>query len=144
MQQSNESLVDRVNTRTACEYLVMQCVISATTTWEVKMIKRIAAIIAAAGCAALIVSVVPEVAVGNSQNAGTPVASVGGIDRVAEVGIAARVDTPTQHKITCTQGWPYYEKTCLHDGRPSSGKAQMVRMIAIDHLTKSGKLQTRD
>jgi hypothetical protein len=108
------------------------------------MIKRIAAIIAAAGCAALIVSVVPEVAVGNSQNAGTPVASVGSIDRVAEAGIPARIDTGTQHKITCTQGWPYYEKACLHDGRQSDGKAPMVRMIAIDHFTKSGKLQTRD
>jgi hypothetical protein len=104
------------------------------------MIKRIAAIIAAAGCAALIVSVVPEVAVGNSQNAGTPVASVGSVDRVAEAGIPARIDTRTQHKITCTQGWPYYEKACLRDGRQSDGEAQIVRMIAIDHLAKSGKL----
>ena len=108
------------------------------------MIKRIAAIIAAAGCAALIVSVVPEVAVGNAQNAGTPGASVGSIDRVAEAGIPPGIESRRQHKITCTQGWPYYEKACLHDGRQSDSKAQMVRMIAIDHLTKSGKLQTRD
>jgi hypothetical protein len=67
------------------------------------MIKRIAAIVAAAGCAALIVSVVPEVAIGNSQNAGTPVTSVGSIDRLAEAGIPARIDTRTQHKITCTR-----------------------------------------
>ena len=104
------------------------------------MIKRIAAIIAAAGCAAFIVSVVPEVAVGNSQNAGTIVASAGRIDTAPEAGI----DTRTQRKITCTQGWPYYEKACLHDGRQSDGKAQMVRMIAIDHLTKSGQLQRPD
>jgi hypothetical protein len=108
------------------------------------VIKRIAAIIVAAGCAALIVSVVPEVAVGNSQNAGTPVANVGSIDRVAEAGIPAHIDTRTQHKITCTQGWPYYQNACLRDGRQSDGKAQMVRMIAIDHLPKSGRLQTRD
>jgi hypothetical protein len=114
------------------------------TTEEEKMIKRIAAIIAAAGCAALIVSVLPEVAIGNSQNAATPIAGVGSIDRVAEAGIPARIDTRTQHKTTCTQGWPYYEKGCLHDGRQSNGKAQMVRTIAVDHLTKSGKLQTRD
>jgi len=88
-----------------------------------------------AGCAALIVSIVPEVAVGSSQNAGIP---------VADAGIPARIDSRTQHKITCTQGWPYYEKACLHDGRESDGKAQVARMIAIDHLTKSGKLQTRD
>jgi hypothetical protein len=108
------------------------------------MIKRIAAIIAAAGCAALFVSVVPEVAVGNSQNAGTPVASVGSIDSVTEARIPTRIDIRAQHKITCTQGWPYYEKACSHDGRQLDAKAQMVRMIAIDHLTKSGKLQTRD
>jgi hypothetical protein len=108
-----------------------------------QMIKQIAAIIAAAGCAALIVSVVPEVAVGSSQNAGTTVAGVGSIDRVADAG-SARIDGRTQHRITCTQGWPYYEKACLRDDRPSDGKAQVVRMIAIDHLTKSGKLQTRD
>jgi hypothetical protein len=108
------------------------------------MIKRIAAIIAAAGCAALIVSVVPEVAVGNSQNVVTSVASVGSIDRVAQARIPARIDTDTQRKITCTQGWPYYERACLHDGRQLDGKAQMVRVIGIDHLTKSGKSQTRD
>ena len=108
------------------------------------MIKRIAAIIAAAGCAALIVSVVPEVAVGNSQNVGTPVTSVGSIDRVAQARIPARIDTHTQRKITCTQGWPYYEKACLHDGHQLDGKAQMVRVIAVDHITKSGKLQARD
>jgi hypothetical protein len=108
------------------------------------MIKQIAAIAAAAGCAALIVSVVPEVAVGSSQNAGAPVASVGRIDRAADASTPARIESRTQHKITCTQGWPYYEKACLHDGRQSDGKAQVVRMIAIDRLTKSGKLQTRD
>jgi hypothetical protein len=91
------------------------------------MIKQMAAITVAAGCAALIVSVVPEVAVGSSQSTGAPVAGDGG----------------TQHKITCTQGWPYYEKACLH-GRRSDGKAQVVRMITVDHLIKSGKLQTRD
>jgi hypothetical protein len=107
------------------------------------MIKRIAAIIAAAGCAALIVSIVPEVAVGNSQNAGTPVESVGSIDSVA-ARIPARIDTRTQHKITCTRGWPYYERACMHDGRQLDGEEQMVRMIAVDHLTKSGKLQTRN
>jgi hypothetical protein len=108
------------------------------------MIKQIAAIAVAAGCAALIVSVLPEVAVGSSQNAGTPVPGVGSIDRVADAGIPAGIDSRTQHKITCTQGWPYYEKACLHDGRQSDGKSHAVRMIAIDHLTKSGKLQTRD
>ena len=108
------------------------------------MIKQIAAITAAAGCAALIVSVVPEVAVGSSQNAGAPVAGLGSINRVAGTGTPAGVDSRTQHKIACTQGWPYYEKGCLHDARQSDGKAQVVRMIAIDHLTKSGKLQTRD
>jgi len=108
------------------------------------MIKQIAAIVAAAGCAALIVSVVPEAAVGSSQNAGTPVTGVGRIDRVADASIPARIDSRAQHKITCTQGWPYCQQACLHDGRQSDGKAQVVRMIAIDHLNKSGKLQTRD
>src|SRR5215469_13298086 len=88
---------------------------------EAKMIKRIAAIVAAAGCAALVVSVVPEVAVGNSQNVGPPVASVGSTDRVAQARSPARIDTRTQHKITCTRGWPYYEKACLDDGRQLDG-----------------------
>lgn len=82
------------------------------------MIKQIAAIVAAAGCAALIVSIVPEVAVGSSQNAGIP---------VADAGIPARIDSRTQHKITCTQGWPYYEKSLparrSRVGRQSAGGA---------------------
>jgi hypothetical protein len=108
------------------------------------MIKQIAAITAAAGCAALIVSVVPEVAVGSSQNAEASVTGIGSIDRVADAGAPARIESRTQHKVRCTQGWPYYEKACLRDGRQSDGKTHVVRMIAIDHLTKSGKLQTRD
>jgi len=142
MLQSDPGLVVHVNnTRTESYSTVMQFMISKTR--EMQMIKQIAAIIAAAGCAALIVSVVPEVAVGSSQNAGTPVAGAGSIDRVADAG-SARIDGRTQLRIRCTQGWPYYEKACVRDGRPSDGKAQVVRMIAIDHLTKSGKLQTRD
>ena len=106
------------------------------------MIKQIAAIAVAAGCAAFIVSVMPEVAVGSSQNAGALVAGIGSTDRVADAGAPPRIESRTQHKVTCTQGWPYYEKSCLHDGRRSDGKSHVVRMIAIDHL--NGKLQTRD
>jgi len=108
------------------------------------MIKQIAAITAAAVCAALIVGVVPEIAVGSSQTIGAPVGDIGSVNRVADGGALARIEGGTQHKTACTQGWPYYEKLCMRNGRQSDGKFQVVRMIAIDRLTNSGKLQERD
>ena len=108
------------------------------------MIKQIAAITAAAVCAALVVSVVPEVAVGGSPTIGAPVAGIRSVDRVADAGALARIDSGTHHKAACRQGWPYYEKACLHNGRQADGKAQVVRMIAIDRLTNSVRLQKRD
>jgi len=108
------------------------------------VIKQIAAITAAAVCAALIVGVVPEVAVGSSQTIGAPVARVGSVSSLADASAPARIDGGTQRKTACTQGWPYYERACLHNGRQSDGKTELVRMIAIDRLTHSGKLQKRD
>ena len=35
------------------------------------------------------------------------------------------------------QGWPYFETRCLHDSRQASGKAQTVRIIAVDKVERS-------
>ncbi len=32
--------------------------------------------------------------------------------------------------VSCVQSWPYYERSCLHDGRQHDGNARTVRLIA--------------
>lgn len=31
--------------------------------------------------------------------------------------------------VSCVQSWPYYEHSCLHDGRQHDGNARTVRLI---------------
>ncbi len=108
------------------------------------MIKKVLAIIAAAACAGAIIEFIPEaapaVAAGMSaaaQSHGTSV-SDGAKSAVLD---AARIDN--HGKAVCAQAWPYYEPTCLHDGRRSDGKVRVVRVIVADGSAASHTSQTR-
>jgi hypothetical protein len=91
------------------------------------MIKQILAIIAAAACAALVV-IVPELA-SESAMASTQSGQFGVPS--LEVVVAKEAQ---KSKNDCSQGWPYYEHTCLHDARLPNGARRMVRVIAVDRI----------
>jgi hypothetical protein len=111
------------------------------------MIKKITAIITAAGCAGVMVTFVPGFAPDVAAGASLP------IDRSAPIVI--RLENPTEVaapnaadiRNTLDQnfregnsdrnicgGWPYYNQSCLSDSREASGKARAVRIIAIDRF----------
>jgi hypothetical protein len=108
------------------------------------MIKKILAVVAAAVCAGAIVGFVPEpapaVAAGTSQAARSQGTSMLDSNKPAVVA-AARV--PEIRKAVCTQGWPYYEQSCLHDGRRSDGKARVVRVVTASHSVAGRTSQSR-
>lgn len=85
------------------------------------MDKYLVAVIIAAGCAAILVGLVPPAV---PAAAAPPSAERG----VAGAALAARgVDIGS---AGCVQAWPYYEQSCLHDGRRQDGSAGAVRVIA--------------
>jgi hypothetical protein len=91
------------------------------------MIKQTLAITAAAACAALVV-IVPELAP-ESAMASAQLGQSGVPSR--EVVVAKEAQNS---KSDCSQGWPYYETTCLRDAhRPIAG-GRIVRVIAIDRI----------
>jgi hypothetical protein len=77
---------------------------------------KIIAIVAAAACAAVIVGLIPEP---------EPAAA-------AITNAAANDGDTADAKASCFQNWPYYERSCLHDGRQEDGNARAVRVIAIN------------
>ena len=92
------------------------------------MIKQILAITAAAACAALVV-VVPELT-SETAMASTQTNQSGVPSR--EVVVAKEAP---KSKSDCSQGWPYYEHTCLRDPRVPNGAGRTVRVIAIDRIS---------
>jgi hypothetical protein len=116
------------------------------------MNKKLAAVIASAACAGLIVTIgssfAPEVAAGASPSvdrsapsgvtANTPAAEV--VPTAAEIRTAGNVrgsveqnvsDRSRNLKIVCEHSWPYYESSCIRDGRQAGG-VRAVRLIAAD------------
>jgi hypothetical protein len=109
------------------------------------MIKKITAIIAAAACAGVIVTLVPgfapEVAAGATQAIEPSAPRSVTVSRPAEEAVPSAEDirnaveqnirngsrTP---KIVCAQSWPYYEHSCLRDSRKAEGNTRTVRVIA--------------
>jgi hypothetical protein len=92
------------------------------------MIKQILAITAAAACAALVVVVpefAPESAMASPQSGQSGIPSPG-------VVVAKEAQKPSGD---CSQGWPYYEQTCLRDARLPNGTRRMVRIVAIDRIS---------
>jgi hypothetical protein len=119
------------------------------------MIKKIAAIIAAAACAGVIVTLVPgfapEVAAGTSQAVDQSAPSSVTVIRPAEEAVPSAEDIRNaveqnirngsrDRKIVCAQSWPYYDHSCLRDSRKADGNARTVRVIAAD---RSAAIQPR-
>jgi len=112
------------------------------------MIRKITAITVAAACAGLLVTFVPgfapEVAAGAPRPAdqGEPTA-IASVNTTAELAApnAADIrkaveqnvgDVSRDRAIVCLESWPYYERSCLRDGRHADGSARAVRVIAMD------------
>ena len=108
------------------------------------MIKNILAVVAAAVCAGAIAEFVPEpppaVAAGASPAAQSQGMSISDSNK-PWVAAAARLSDI--RGAVCSQGWPYYEPACLHDGRRSDGKARVVRVIITDRSVTDRTLQTQ-
>ncbi len=95
------------------------------------MIKKILAIISAAACAGAIIEFIPEAA--PAVAAGVSTASHGtSVSDRAKPAVLDATRIPERRKAICAQAWPYYEPTCLRDGRQSDGKARAVRLITAD------------
>lgn len=92
------------------------------------MIKQILAITAAAACAAVVVIVpelAPESAMASTQS---------GQSRVPPREVVVAKETQNS-KNDCSQGWPYYETTCLRDARRPNAAGRVMRVIAIDRIS---------
>ena len=111
------------------------------------MIKKISAVIAAAASAGVMVTFVPgfapEVAASAPQRVDASVTAAAPANKLAEVtapssaqiGNAGAVSSRNNRRdanIACAQGWPFYEQSCLHDGRQADGNAHAVRVIVMD------------
>jgi hypothetical protein len=96
-----------------------------------KMLKGFSAILAAAACAGVIVGFVPEPdpAAAAAATRSTPRNEQGN----AAVNGAPIVVTT----FACTQTWPYYEQSCLRDGRQIGGGAPTARVIPSGYQVKA-------
>jgi len=101
------------------------------------MLNKLLAVMAAAGCAAIVVGLIPESP--PAKAAGTPPSmqapATGNVyDRTA--GLSGG----DIHNAACAQAWPYYERSCLHDGRQPNGIAREARVVAPqDHRQETGR-----
>jgi hypothetical protein len=88
---------------------------------RIEMLKGLSAITAAAVCAGLIVGFIPEPdpAAANTRN-----------EQVNAAPTSAPVVAAT---AACTQTWPYYEQSCLRDGRQAGRGAPTARVITSSH-----------
>jgi len=86
--------------------------------------KILFAIAAAAACAGIVV-LAPELGP-KSAMAATQSGESGALTQ-AVVGMKEK----GQSDGGCSQHWPYYEQSCLHDARLPNGVERVVRVIAI-------------
>ena len=106
------------------------------------MIKKILAIISAAACAGAIIEFIPEAA--PAVAAGVSTASHGtSVSDRAKPAVLDATRIPERRKAICAQAWPYYEPSCLRDGRRADGKMRVVRVIITDRSVAGSTLQTR-
>lgn len=107
------------------------------------MISRILAAVAATACTAAIVGSIPAsapiVAARPPQAVQLQTTRISGSDYV----VAAAVAVPGIRENVCTQDWPYYEQSCLHDSRRSDGKERVVRVVAVDRSVAGRGSQLR-
>jgi hypothetical protein len=114
------------------------------------MIKKIMAVIAAAGCAGVIVTLTPELAPETAARASSPadrsVSLVANVNtpmeatapNAADIGKAVEPNIHNGSGIdtsTCVQTWPYYGRSCLLGGNQAAGNVRFVRVIAMDGPT---------
>jgi hypothetical protein len=121
------------------------------------MIKKIAAIVAAASCAGFVVAFVPgalETASGATQAPETSAPAVDPVTAAAgkttpgaaeiEKAVAQNLRNGSHNpKIICAQSWPNYGPSCLHDHQRAEGTVRVVRVIATDgaHAARTGQPQ---
>jgi hypothetical protein len=111
------------------------------------MFEKIAAVITAAACAGVIVTLVPgfapEIAARASPPADRSVSTVARIDKPMEVSApnAADIRKTVEQNIgygsgmgtsICEQTWPYYGRSCLLDGNRTAGNVRVVRVINME------------
>ena len=102
------------------------------------MIKKILAVVVAAVFAGAIVGFIPQP--DPADAARSQVTGIADSNRPAAI---AAVRVPEIGKPLCTQGWPYYEQSCLRDGRRPDGKARVVRVVTPNHSNAGRTPQTR-
>jgi len=108
------------------------------------MIKKILAIVAAAFCAGAIVEFIPEPTPADAAGASPAVRSHRTIiSDSKKPAVFAAVRVAESRQALCSQSWPYYEPSCLHDGRRADGKMRVVRVIITDRSVAGSTLQTR-
>jgi hypothetical protein len=93
------------------------------------MIKSTLAIAAAATCAGFVVfapEFAPETAMAATQS----------VEARAPMQADVVAKEKQQSDRGCTQVWPYYEQSCLRDPGLSNGLERVVRVIAIDRISK--------
>jgi hypothetical protein len=94
------------------------------------MFRKILAVIASAACAGVIVGFVPEPTQAIAARTPQSVQPRWSINTTASQPVVAAVPRAADvRKASCKQGWPYYERSCLHDARRSDGAARVVRVI---------------
>jgi hypothetical protein len=113
------------------------------------MFKKISAIIAAAACAGVMVAFVPNLvpavkASTTDQNLSSGATINSTLDQVrpAAADIRKAVEQNIRNgsrnpKIVCAQSWPYYDNSCLRDGRQTNAAPRVVRVIAADRAAAS-------
>jgi hypothetical protein len=117
------------------------------------MIKKITAIVTAAGCAGVMVTFVPGIAPDVAAGASRPIdwsaPTVIRVEKPSEVAAPNAADIRNALDQNFREGnsdrnicggWPYYNQSCLSDSREASGKPRAVRIIAID---RSASIRTQ-
>lgn len=95
------------------------------------MLKGLSAILLAGVCAGFIVGFVSEPE--RAAAAATPAAKSRNEQNNAVINGALLVAATA----SCTQTWPYYEQSCLRDGRRTVGGAPTARVIPLSHPDKA-------
>jgi hypothetical protein len=107
------------------------------------MINKILAGVAAAACTAAIIGSITAPA----HVVATRVSQILQLQRTdissSEQYTAATAAPIEIRKSACARGWPYYDLSCLHDGRRSDGAARVVRVVTADRSVADRASQLR-
>jgi len=95
------------------------------------MLKELSAILAAAVCAGIIVGFVPQPE--PAAAAATPQPA----PRHEQSNVAINSAPVVAAASACTQTWPYYEQSCLRDGRQVGRTAPTARVIPSGYAVKA-------